>query len=125
MHSLKSTKIKNLLFIGLSLLFIGYYRYEGEAAQVALQKLYDRWNLLVNYFYPSVKILEKERKDAHTYKKYDSAKTPYKRCLESEFISDDVKSKLQNNKSSLNVVQLKKEVEECLDIVLQLSKKWS
>ena len=104
---------------------VGYYRYEGEAAQVALQKLYDRWNLLVNYFYPSVKILEKERKDAHTYKKYDSAKTPYKRCLESEFISDDVKSILQKNKSSLNVVQLKKEVEECLDIVLQLSKKWS
>lgn len=45
---------------------VGYYRYEGEEAMIALQNLYDRWNLLVNYFYPSVKILEKERKDAHT-----------------------------------------------------------
>lgn len=102
----------------------GYYRYEGEAARIALQNLYNRWNLLVNYFYPSVKILEKERKDAHTYKKYDSAKTPYKRCLESDFISDEAKSRLRINKSKLNVVQLKKEVEECLDIVLQHAKKW-
>lgn len=47
---------------------VGYYRYEGETARIALQNLYDKWNLLVNYFYPSMKILAKERKDAHTYK---------------------------------------------------------
>lgn len=104
---------------------VGYYRYEGETAQIALQNLYDKWNLLVNYFYPSVKILAKERKDAHTYKKYDSAKTPYRRCLESDKLSDEVKSKLRQTKAKLNVVQLKREVEENLAIVLQLSKKWN
>lgn len=104
---------------------VGYYRYEGEAAKIALQNLYDKWNLLVNYFYPSVKILAKERKNAHTYKKYDSAKTPYRRCLESDKISDEVKSRLQEIKTKLNVVQLKKQVEENLKIVLQLSKKWN
>lgn len=103
---------------------VDYYRYEDEAARTALQNLYDRWNLLISYFYSSVTILEKERKDAHTYKKYDSAKTPYKRSLESDFISDEAKSRLRINKSKLNVVQLKKEVEECLDIVLQHAKKW-
>ena len=59
---------------------VGYFRYEGEVCRLALQNLYDNWNLLVNYFYPSVRILAKERKDAHTYKKYDSAKTPFRRA---------------------------------------------
>lgn len=104
---------------------VGYYRYEGEAAQIALQLLYDKWNLLINYFYPSVKILAKERKDAHTYKKYDSAKTPYRRCLESNELSDEIKDKLRQKKSQLNVVKLKKEVEDALDVVLQLAKKWN
>ena len=104
---------------------VGYFRYEGEACQIALQNLYDKWNLLVNYFYPSVKILAKERKDAHTYKKYDSAKTPFRRCLESDKLSDEEKQRLITEKSKLNVVQLKKEVEEALDIVLQLAKKWN
>ena len=104
---------------------VGYYRYEGEACQIALQALYDKWNLLVNYFYPSVKILAKERKDAHTYKKYDSAKTPFRRCLENGSLNTKEKERLVAEKSRLNVVRLKREVEEALDIVLQLAKKWN
>ena len=103
----------------------GYNRYEGEPARAALQNLYDRWILLVNYFYPSVKILEKERRDARTYKKYDSAKTPYRRCLESGHLTEDDRAKLRRNKAELNVVRLKKQVEDALDAVLQLAKKWN
>ena len=47
---------------------VGYYRYEGEEVLKELQTLYKLWCLLVNYFYPSMKILEKERKDARIYK---------------------------------------------------------
>ena len=39
---------------------VGYYRYEGQEALEALEKLYKLWCLLVNYFYPSMKILEKD-----------------------------------------------------------------
>ena len=42
---------------------VGYYRYEGQEAVETLEKLYKLCCLLVNYFYPSMKILEKERKD--------------------------------------------------------------
>ena len=59
---------------------VGYYRYKGQQALETLEKLYKLWCLLANYFYPSMKILEKERKYAHIYKKYDNTKTPYKRC---------------------------------------------
>ncbi|MGP1414910.1 MAG: hypothetical protein ACTTJ6_03105 [Treponema sp.] len=70
---------------------VDYYRYEGQQALGALEKLYKLWCLLLNYFYPSMKILEKERNDAHIYNKYDNAKTPYRRCLESDKLSDEEK----------------------------------
>ena len=52
----------------------------------------------------------------HIYK-YDNAKTPYKRCLESDKLSD--KEKLTNIKKSLNIIELKKSVEKALNDVLQ------
>ena len=102
----------------------GYFRYEGEVCRLALQNLYDNWNLLVNYFYPSVRILAKERKDAHTYKKYDSAKTPFRRCMESDRSTATEKRWLIDRKAALHVVRLKREVGEALDIVLRLARNW-
>ena len=44
-----------------------------------------------------------KRAERRTYlQKYDSAKTPYRRCLESDKISDEVKSKLRQTKAKLN-----------------------
>ena len=97
---------------------LGYYRYEGEETLILLEKLYKYWCLLINYFYPSVKILEKERKDTRVYKKYDMAKTPYKRCLESNKITNEEKEKLKKIKMSLNIVELKENVEKALNEVL-------
>lgn len=102
---------------------VGYHRYEGQQALQTLEKLYKLWCLLVNYFYPSMKILEKERKDAHVYKKYDDAKTPYKRCLESDKLSDEEKQKLIKIKKGLNIIELKKSVEKALNDVLQYVRK--
>ena len=47
-------------------------------------------------------------KDAHVYKKYDTAKTPYKRCLESDKLSEEEKQKLIKIKKGLNIIELKK-----------------
>ena len=66
-----------------------------------------------------MKILEKERKDAPIYKKYDNAKTPYKRCLESDKLSDEEKQKLIKIKEGLNIIELKKNVEKALNDVLK------
>ena len=35
---------------------VGYYRYEGQQALETLEKLYKLWCLLVNYFYPSIRM---------------------------------------------------------------------
>ena len=104
---------------------VGYSRYEDEDARDALQALYDKYNLLINYFYPSMKILAKERKDAHTYKRYDSAKTPYMRCMESEHIPEECKRKMSEIKKSLDLIQLKKDVDAALKKVLAHAKRWN
>ena len=47
-----------------------------------MEELYGHYNLLVNYFFPSMKLLAKTRLDAKVRKKYDEAKTPYTRLME-------------------------------------------
>ena len=46
-------------------------------------------------------------------------KTPYKRCLESDKLSDEEKQKLIKIKEELNIVELKKNVEQALNNVLK------
>ena len=58
-------------------------------------------------------------KDAHIYKKYDNAKTPYKRCLETDKLSDEEKQKLIKIKEELNIIELKKNVEKALNDILK------
>ena len=82
---------------------VGYYRYERQQALETLEKLYKLWCLLVNYFYPSMKILKKERKDAHIYK---MQRHHIKGVQENDKLSD--KEKLTNIKESLNIIELKK-----------------
>ena len=38
---------------------VGYFRYEGDEAVAALQKVYSYLNPLINYFYPTKKIIDK------------------------------------------------------------------
>jgi len=63
---------------------VGYYRFEGEAARAVMADLYQQYNTLVNFFFPSMKIIAKKRIDAKVIKKYDEAKTPYRRLMESK-----------------------------------------
>ena len=85
---------------------VGYYRFEGEAARVVLAELYESYNKLVNFFFPSMKIIAKQRVDAKVIKKYDAAKTPYRRLVESTDVSEAVKAELFRRKNRLDLQQL-------------------
>ena len=85
---------------------VGYYRFEGEASRAVLAELYESYNKLVNFFFPSMKIIAKERVDAKLIKKYDTAKTPYRRLMESPQLSDVEKEELYRRKNSLDLQQL-------------------
>lgn len=94
---------------------VGYDRFEGQKAWEALAQLYSVLRIYVNYFQPSLKLLEKERRGAKVSKKYDSAKTPYQRILLSEHISQAKKESLTKEYEALDPVSLLAQLETLQD----------
>ena len=95
---------------------IGYDRYEGARAFTALSALYEKLRLYVNFFQPSMKLISKERHGAKVRKKYDEAKTPYRRVLASNSVDESLKEKLRSQMMHLDPVALFAEIERLQDI---------
>jgi len=60
---------------------VGYRRYEGLEAAVALAELYRSLRLFVNFFQPSLKLKEKSRDGAKVTKRYHLPATPHQRLI--------------------------------------------
>ncbi len=89
---------------------IGYDRFEGEKAWEALANLYAILRLYINFFQPSLKLKSKERVGSKTIKKYETAKTPFQRTLDSSKISQEIKDKLNRQYRELDPLYLKAEI---------------
>ena len=100
---------------------IGYDRYEGRKAWEALARLYCVLRKYVNFFQPSMKLLEKERRGARVRKKYDTAKTPFQRILLSNHICQAKKESLALEYEMLDPVKLLAQVEILQDELWQYS----
>ena len=104
---------------------VGYYRFEGEAARMVMADLYERYNALVNFFFPSMKIISKQRVEAKVIKKYDAAKTPYRRLMESSDVSEAVKADLLRRKNSLDLQQLLEATHTLQSKLISMAKPWT
>ena len=102
---------------------VGYARFEGEKAVKALTDVYHFLNPLLNYWYPTLRLIAKEKLPSGRYKKiYEKEpKTPYQRLLESPDISDEDKAELRSRAMGLNPVTLKRCMDEARDRLLKLS----
>ena len=100
---------------------VGYGRYEGEETLAVMNELYKNWCLLINYFYPCLRLKSKDRVNAKVIKRYEEAKTPYQRLLESPDISEDIKQSLREKKQSLDLLELKKNVDILQEQLLKMS----
>lgn len=85
---------------------IGYARYEGELECKYLRRAHMALNKHVNYFQPSMKLIEKERTEAKIRKTYDKAKTPLQRLIAFGQIDSEVAAGLLNQWKSINPIQL-------------------
>ena len=104
---------------------VGYYRFEGEETRAVMAELYEVYNLLVNYFFPSMKIISKERVDSKVTKKYDEAKTPYTRLLEHKGLPEAVKAELRRRKNSLDLESLLNKTQELQAKLISMAVPWS
>jgi len=98
--------------------YVGYDRYEGDVARMAINDLYKNLGLYVNFFQPMMKLKEKIRVDGKVKKVYDVAQTPYQRVLASPDVSEEDKQKLRVLYPTLNPVKLLDAIER------QLEKLW-
>lgn len=101
---------------------VGYWRYDSEEELAVLNELYDYLRLYTNFFQPVMKLLEKTRVGSKVRKRYDRAKTPYRRVLESPFISREAKEELEQEYAKLNPVELKREIIRRQDRLSELAR---
>ena len=102
---------------------VGYARFEGEKAADALADVYRFLNPLLNYWYPTLRLIAKEKLPSGRYKKiYEKdPKTPFRRLLESPDVSDECKAELRRRAALLNPIALKRGMDEARDRLLKLS----
>jgi hypothetical protein len=95
--------------------WLGYDRLDSPDLVPLMNELYtSEWRLFLNFFCPSVKLIEKKRVASKTVKRYDKPKTPYQRILESPEISAETKRALREQFKTLNPFVLRKALEEKL-----------
>jgi len=94
---------------------VGYRRYDTPDELQALNELYAVLRLYTNYFQPSMKLIEKTRIGSKVRKKYDRAKTPYRRVLESDTVPDEAIENIKQIYASLNPVKLNREIDRLQD----------
>ncbi len=100
---------------------VGYERYEGEPACVALQSLYQPLRLYLNFFQPVMVLVEKQRLGAKVTKRYDVPKTPYQRVLEAPEIDAGAKERLRRLYDTLNPAELLRQIQRRQAVLWQLA----
>ena len=96
--------------------FVGYLRYDTQKELNILKDLYrNELRLYKNFFQPVIKLISKERIKGRIRRRYDTAKTPYQRVMESKEVSENKKQELKKLYLSLNPAQLKRDIDGKLD----------
>jgi transposase InsO family protein len=94
---------------------VGYCRYSGERGTSALQAVYNAYDLLLNLFYPCMKLVSKERVGSKYRKRYDAAKPPYQRLIEREDVPRDRKLAVIDLKTSASLMEQKFLMDAAID----------
>jgi len=101
---------------------VGYRRYDTPEELETLNRLYSPLRLFTDYFQPSMKLIEKTRRGSKVRKKYDKAKTPYQRVLDSKTLSKEAEEDLKKTYATLNPVKLGRQISRLQDRIDALAK---
>lgn len=87
---------------------LGYGRYESEQALAQLNAVYELLRLWINHWQPTLKLVSKERDGAKVRKRYDEARTPYRRVLATVDLNEDLKARLEQEHAQWAPVALRR-----------------
>jgi hypothetical protein len=99
---------------------VGYDRYESPEALNLLTAIYTDLELHVNFFRPTLKLSEKKREGSKVRKRYEPARTPYRRVIASPIVPDEDKTQLCQIYLGLNPLALQRQVEANLHLLWNL-----
>lgn len=102
---------------------VGYVRYDTPKQVAQLNALYRVYGLYFNHFLPLTKLSTTERHGSRVKKIYDAPKTPYQRVLDATEVGNALKAKLRRVHPKLDVVVLKRQVDELL-VALKPTRLW-
>jgi hypothetical protein len=95
--------------------YVGYLRLDVFEVVETLNELYDVLTRYLNHFVASRRIVSKERVGARwKVTREKVAKTPYQRVLARTDVSEEVKKKLREEHTALNVKQMKRDVDRLI-----------
>jgi len=90
---------------------VGYERFDTPAQVEWMNNLYEVYDQHVNLFQPVRKLISKERHGSTIRKRYDSAKTPLKRAIESGVVPQDLVEQFNASYQSQNPLALHRQIE--------------
>ncbi|MDR3276234.1 MAG: transposase, partial [Treponema sp.] len=86
--------------------YVGYRRFDTPSECQALAAVYRALCPLLNYFLPTIKLIDKSRVGSKVRKVYDKPMSPYQRLMASPDLSGMVKAELTRRYQSYNPVFL-------------------
>lgn len=93
---------------------VGYERYDSPEAVAWLNALYGLLDTYVNLFLPMRKVIAKERRGGRVIKRYDVARTPFQRLIETGVLEPNVQTFLEHQFKAINPLALHRQIEELL-----------
>ena len=99
--------------------FVGYDRYEGEAAYRQLVELYRALRLYVNFFQPALKLKEKHREGVTVRRTYAPAQTPFERVCAASILTNELETRLEEIFAALDPIRLLDQIGRLQDALWQ------
>jgi hypothetical protein len=101
--------------------YVGYRRFDTPSEYQALAAVYRSLCPLLNYFLPTIKLIDKSRVGAKVRKIYDKPMSPYQRLMASPDLSGTAKAELARRYHSYNPVLLQREVHRAVSALMELN----
>ena len=99
---------------------VGYARYSTPEMLETLNALYHVYGLLLNYFFPSQKLIEKARVGSKVKKRYDRPQSPVERLLTHPAVPEHIKKTTRAVRAYLNPLWLAGEVDRLSGLLREL-----
>ena len=102
---------------------VGYFRYESEQEIALIGELYENLRLLVNFFYPSAKLMSKQREGSRIKRQHDKPKSPFQRLMDNPAVPSAAKIKLVARQRKLDPFTLKTNITGIQQQLLELQQR--